>query len=575
MRTELRFLLAVGLMFVVLVGTNLLFPPVVPEPTTSEDSAAAGLPVEGSNPEMPGGAAVVPELPSVGAQGIATAAPGPSDADQGTAPVERRVAVEGPLYSFEFSTYGARLVSAELPTFQALNREGVVQLLPAGTQGYLGERLIVGADTVDLRRAPFSVSPEGGLRLSDGGPPQSLRFTYQHPTQPFRFEVEYTFDPGRYVVGVSGSVSGADRPVLLTDLGDGLAFAEADSAQEARMMAYVYDHVDEGVSSTILSRASPEFVQGPLLWAAFRSKFFLIAMLAGESEDAVADGQGLGGLLVGESTLPGRIHVQTAQSIGSDGQFAYRLMMGPQEYSRLQTLGQGMEEVNPYGWRFMRPIVRPFVSIIITVLTFLHSTLSIGYGWVLIVFSIAMRIILFPLNQKAMRAQLRNMAVQPLVAEIQKRYKDNPEKLQKEMLRLHKEHGFNPLAGCLPMLLPWPILVALFFVFQNTIEFRGVPFLWLPDLSAHDPLYVLPVFMAISMFLMQWVSMKSLDQPNPQMKMMMYFMPIMMLFIFFRLPSGLNLYYATTNLAMIPQQVWIANERKKLKGKPALKLSDD
>jgi YidC/Oxa1 family membrane protein insertase len=194
---------------------------------------------------------------------------------------------------------------------------------------------------------------------------------------------------------------------------------------------------------------------------------------------------------------------------------------------------------------------------------------------VLIVFSIAMRIILFPLNQKAMRAQLRNMAVQPLVAEIQKRHKDNPEKLQKEMLRLHKEHGFNPLAGCLPMLLPWPILVALFFVFQNTIEFRGVPFLWLPDLSAHDPLYVLPVFMAISMFLMQWVSMRSLDQPNQQMKMMMYFMPIMMLFIFFRLPSGLNLYYATTNLAMIPQQVWIANERKKLQGKPAPKLSDE
>jgi YidC/Oxa1 family membrane protein insertase len=574
-RTELRFLLAVGLMFVVLVGTNLLFPPVPQEPTTPEDSAAAALPVEGTNPEIPGGAAVMPELPVAEAPGSVLAPP-PADAvDQGMAPTERRVAVEGPLYSFEFSTFGARLVSAELPTFRALNRDGVVELLPAGTQGYLGERLVVGADTVDLRRAPFSVSPEAGLRLSEGGGQQTLAFTYQHPTQPFRFEVRYTFDPARYVVEVSGRATGVDRPVLLTDLGEGLAFAEADSAQEARMMAYVYDHVGDGVSSTLLSRATPEFVQGPLLWAAFRNKFFLMAMLAGDSEEAVADGQGLGGLLVSESALPDRIHVQTAQSIGSDGEFSYRLMMGPQEYNRLQSLGQGMEEVNPYGWRFMRPIVRPFVSIIITVLTFLHSTLSIGYGWVLIVFSIAMRILLFPLNQKAMRSQLRNMAVQPLVAEIQKRYKDNPEKLQKEMLRLHKEHGFNPLAGCLPMLLPWPILVALFFVFQNTIEFRGVPFLWLPDLSAHDPLYVLPVFMAISMFLMQFVSMKSLDQPNPQMKMMMYFMPIMMLFIFFRLPSGLNLYYATTNLAMIPQQMWIANERKKLKGKPAPKLSDD
>ena len=83
--------------------------------------------------------------------------------------------------------------------------------------------------------------------------------------------------------------------------------------------------------------------------------------------------------------------------------------------------------------------------------------------------------VLWPLNQKAMRSQLKNMAVQPLVQEIQAKYKDNPERLQKEMMKLYKEHGFNPLAGCLPMLLPWPILIALFFVFQNTIELRGVP----------------------------------------------------------------------------------------------------
>jgi YidC/Oxa1 family membrane protein insertase len=574
-RTEVRFLLAVGLMFVVLVGTNFLFPPVVPEPGTAEDSATAAAPANGANPVIPPAAPAVPGGP--GAEGPAAAAgpQGGSDVAQGAPPAERRISVEGPLYAFEFSTYGARLISAELPTFRSLNRDGVVDLVPEGTEGYLGQRLLIGRDTVDLRRAPYSVSPEDGLRLSEAGGARTLTFVYQHPTEPFRFEIEYTFDPARYVVGVQGSASGIDRSVLLTDLGEGLAFAEADSAQEERMMAYVYNHVGDGVSSTILSRATPELVEGPLVWAAFRSKFFVMALIAGGSGEALTDTEYLGGLLVTQGALPERVHVQTAQSVGNDGRFAYRLMLGPQEYSRLQSLGQDMEEVNPYGWRFMRPIVRPFVSIIITVLTFLHNTLSIGYGWVLIVFSIAMRIILFPLNQKAMRAQLRNMAVQPLVAEIQKRHKDNPEKLQKEMLRLHKEHGFNPLAGCLPMLLPWPILVALFFVFQNTIEFRGVPFLWLPDLSAHDPLYVLPVFMAISMFLMQWVSMRSLDQPNQQMKMMMYFMPIMMLFIFFRLPSGLNLYYATTNLAMIPQQVWIANERKKVQGKPAPKLSDE
>ena len=131
-----------------------------------------------------------------------------------------------------------------------------------------------------------------------------------------------------------------------------------------------------------------------------------------------------------------------------------------------------------------------------TVLTYLHTQFSMGYGWVLIVFGVMMRVVLFPLNHKAMKAQLRNMAVQPLVKQIQDKHKDNPEKLQKEMMKLYKEHGFNPLAGCLPMLLPWPVLIALFFVFQNTIELRGVPFLWLPDLSAKDPFYVLHVLLA-------------------------------------------------------------------------------
>jgi YidC/Oxa1 family membrane protein insertase len=265
--------------------------------------------------------------------------------------------------------------------------------------------------------------------------------------------------------------------------------------------------------------------------------------------------------------------MSATQAVASDGRVNYRLYVGPQEFSRLEALGSDMQNANPYGWKFMRPIVRPFAGIIIKILGFLHDNLNIGYGWVLILFGIMMRIVLFPLNQKGMKAQMRNMAVQPLMQEIQAKYKDNPEKLQKEMLKLHKEHGFNPLAGCLPMLLPWPVLIALFFVFQNTIELRGVSFLWLPDLSAPDPYFILPVFLGISMFLLQWVSMRTMPQQNPQMKMMMYLMPIMMVVIFFQLASGLNLYYATANIATLPQQIYIANERKKAQAKPPLTMS--
>lgn len=570
MKTEARFVLAVFLMLAVLVGTNQLFPPPeIPDAVPAADSAGVDEVASGLPNDITGAPSADDPAPSITNQ--PDAAPPSQVAVDG--PPVRDVVVEGPLYRFTFTTLGARLESGELLQFDAINRGGPVQVVPDGSSPYLGTKIVVGPDTVDLSGVPFRVEPENGLLLNTEGGPRTLSFEYDHPTSDFTFSVEYTFDPEVYIVGVSGSLRGVDRALLVTDLGEGLAYAEADSALEARSMAYVYNHLQDGIRSTVLDKADPTIVEGPLVWAAFRSKFFVTAMLSGQADDAVESSSYLGGLLVRPGELPERVRIGAAQTVSSGQPYSYRLFMGPQEYARLSSLGDGMEEVNPYGWRFFRPIIRPFVSIIMTVLTFLHTQFSMGYGWVLIVFGVMMRVVLFPLNHKAMKAQLRNMAVQPLVKQIQEKHKENPEKLQKEMMKLYKEHGFNPLAGCLPMLLPWPVLIALFFVFQNTIELRGVPFLWLPDLSAKDPFYILPVVLAVSMFLMQWISLRSIDTDNPQMKMMMYIMPPMMLFIFMNLASGLNLYYATANIATLPQQIWIARERARMKQGPPLTLS--
>ena len=574
MKSEARFLLAVFLMLAVLVGTNQLFPP-----PPGQDAGLSGDSVEMGTPS--GGLAedVAPPVATEAVSGAGDApgmppAGGPQeDARVAEGPPVLDVVVEGPLYRFGFTTRGARLTSGELLEFEAINRGGPVQVIPDGASPYFGSKVVVGQDTVDLSGATFSVEPEDGLRMSPGGDARTLAFVYNHPTSDFSLRIDYTFDPDEYVVGVRGSLNGIDRALLVTDLGEGLAYAEADSVLEQRSMAYVYHHLQDGIRSTILDKAESEVVEGPLIWAAFRSKFFVTALLSGEADDVVDDTGYLGGLLVRPSELPERTRVGAARTVSEGESYSYRLFMGPQQYALLSSLGDGMEEVNPYGWRFFRPIIRPFVSIIMTVLTFLHTQFSMGYGWVLIVFGVMMRVVLFPLNHKAMKAQLRNMAVQPLVKQIQDKHKDNPEKLQKEMMKLYKEHGFNPLAGCLPMLLPWPVLIALFFVFQNTIELRGVPFLWLPDLSAKDPFYILPVLLAISMFLMQWISLRSIDTDNPQMKMMMYIMPPMMLFIFMNLASGLNLYYATANIATLPQQIWIARERARMRQGPPLALN--
>src|SRR5437879_10601529 len=105
----------------------------------------------------------------------------------------------------------------------------------------------------------------------------------------------------------------------------------------------------------------------------------------------------------------------------------------------------------------------------------MHERLSLAYGWVLVIFGILVRALLWPLNQKAMESSIRMQAVAPLLKETQERYKNDPERLQRGTMRLYKEHNVNPLGGCLPMLIPMPVLFALFFVFADTIEFRGAP----------------------------------------------------------------------------------------------------
>ena len=144
---------------------------------------------------------------------------------------------------------------------------------------------------------------------------------------------------------------------------------------------------------------------------------------------------------------------------------------------------------------------------------------------------------------------------------LRDRYKNDPQRMQQEVMRLYRERGVNPLGGCLPNLLPLPVLFALFFVFQNTIEFRGAPFaLWIQDLSRPDPYYVLPILMGVTMFIQQKLS-STAQADNPQMKMMLYFMPAFLTFIFLNLAAGLVLYYTVSNVLTFVQQLML---RRKL-----------
>ncbi len=551
MNTGLRFLLAMFLMLLVIVGTNLLFPPIAPEPPPVQTEPVEAGPVE-LDPE--------PGFPQPDPEGDALLRGGD----------ERReslVTVETPLYAITFSNRGATARSIRLAGHKSFAREGTVELVPEGAQVLAGTWQ-VGADQVDLTRIAYEISPAEGIRLGEGAGPRTLTFRYEHPTEPVVSEVRYTFFADSYVVSVEGELPAQEQAALFVDLGVGLAVNELREAHDRREMAFSGNHVDEGIRARPLGRVrESEVMEGPLRWAAVKSKYFVEAILPG-------DGAGPAGFLSGVWADPvaarDRAAIRVGMPLSADGSYAYRAYLGPIDPELLAGVGDDLQEVNPIGWAFLRPIVRPFVGIIHWTVNVLHDRFMLGYGFVLITIGILVRVLLWPLNQRAMRSQMRMQAIQPLAMDIRKKFADDPQKLNQETIKLYREHKVNPLGGCLPLLIPWPVLIALFFVFQNTIQLRGVSFMWLPDLSAPDPYYILPIFLGASMFLLQFISMRAMTAANPQMKMMMYILPGVMIFIFWGLASGLNLYYATFNLATIPQQLLIARERRKAQaGSPA------
>jgi len=437
-----------------------------------------------------------------------------------------------------------------------------VQLVPPG-QALLTHRLVVGADTASLADLAFTASAPS-VQVKQAG--QALTFTARRGGA--QVSVTYTFDPAEYRFGVGGHVLGlgGSGAVLVVGLGDGFRSVEADTLLDYREFAVVTKATKtQKTAFNALKPGERATLDGPFEWVAIKSKYFFAAALAIQENQPQ-----FGGVVVVGGDRPAKIASRAAVwatlPVPPGGEFRYDVYVGPLEHHRLAALGHGLDDANPYGWSFFRPIIHPVSLWVVAILTWMHDQMGLAYGWVLIFFGILVRLLLWPLNQKAMASQLRMQAAAPLLKDAQERYKDSPEKLQKEMMRIYKEYNVNPFGGCLPMFLPLPVLFALFFVFANTIEFRGVPFLWLPDLSRPDPLYIIPVVMGLTMFAVSKVGQIGMP-PNPQTKMLLYFMPAFLTFVFLRFASGLNLYYTVQNLVSIPQQYFLAKRRLRERGK--------
>jgi YidC/Oxa1 family membrane protein insertase len=549
-----RFVLAIVLMMAVLLVPPLFLkrPPRRPAAGATADTLAP------RSPQPP------PQNPTIGP------AERPNQAPNAVAPVagsaeEDTVTVISQLYSYQFSTRGGRLVGAELRQYKSMRKDEKgrpAQVLPANSQ-VLALGLLVGRDTVRLANLPFKPSAE---RVDVTGPDAALTFTAPIDSA-MSVELTYRFVPNDYRIGVTGQVKGLgpNGGTLVIGLGPGLRNTESDSVEHSRELGLVTKDTRSQITRFAkLKLGETLTLDGPFEWAAVKSKYFVSAIIAPDS-GKVGRGRITGLQARATDPLhrsPEAADVNAGLSLSGGGDFGFALYVGPMEYPRLNAIGHDFDDINPYGWAWLRPIIRPVAIGARWLLVWLHESLGLAYGLALVLFGVLIRLVLWPLNQKAMRASMAMQAIQPALKEVQDKYQGDPQRLQQEMFKLYKEHKVNPFSGCWPLLLPWPILIALFFVFQNSIELRGQSFLWIPDLSRPDPLYIIPVIMAVSMFGVTKVGQLGMP-PNPQTKMMLYFMPVMMLVLFLNFASGLNLYYAVQNLTSIPQQWWIAKARMK------------
>ena len=353
----------------------------------------------------------------------------------------------------------------------------------------------------------------------------------------------------------------------------GLSYTEPSLQDEVRYTkAYAYSGGETEALDVKENKSTRTRFSGQTQWTAIRTMYFAAAFIA----EYGCPGYQLGGIGI---PIAGRNYykkfgMQIDLPVEASNQI--RLYLGPLDYTIIRNLGVKLENMMSLG-KLLRPISKGILW------TFINLRKVIpNYGWVLIVFSLLIKILLQPLTSRSMQSMKEMQKLQPKVEELRLKYKNDPQKMSSEQMKLYKEHGVNPMGGCLPLLLQMPILIALFTVFRTTIELRHAPFIWwITDLSAPDTIYtlpffiplygrhvnVLPIIMALSTILQQKLSGST--SSNPQQKMMMYLMPIMFFFMFNQFPSGLNLYYTLFNVLTVLQQKYIPVKAKPKKQRPS------
>lgn len=544
-RTILAFIL-IGLIIILyphymewILGPATPIPPPEPVPAESRRTPPPPPPERSVRPPE-----FVPEAPRAAPTEQAGMQPVPREF------TPRNVIVETDLFTATFSTRGGVLTRLVLKAYEHPDG-GHLDLIAPGSAA-LG--LSLAGESLDATE--FSADTPG---LTLVGPEQAeLIFRSQAGTR--TIEKRIRFQGNRYRAEMAVAVSGL-QPQEKLGIGWSGSLADTENNPE-----------ENAVYMSVVTRAGGEVETwdvadlepggdpppgGRISWVGIRNKYFLAALIPPEGS------YGLN--MTGDKPDIAEWYDVEILSKGVDPGQRYGVYFGPISYDRLRQQNQDlsgnyreleMEEFMEYGFAIFRPIIKPITNLNLRAFLALHPLIP-NYGLVIIVFSVLIKIVVFPLTHKALEAGARMQQLQPRIAALREKYPDDQQKVSREMMKLYKEEGVNPLGGCLPMVIQMPILFSLFNVFRGAIELRQSEFVfWITDLSQPDRLYIggfeihlLPLLMAVSTFVQSKMTMK-----DPKQAFIVYIMPVFMTYIMWSFSSGLVLYWTMFNVLTILQQ---------------------
>jgi len=492
-----------------------------------------------------------------------------------TAPKGTLITVDAPLYRGVIDTAGARIVSWELKNYKATaNGDGkeLVNLYSDTNPGFNAQLLINGIDVPEF--IPYQFNGSSNVSVSEGAT-KDLNFTWTSP-EGIRVNNVFELDSSTYLVKQRFEITNSSgeliqEKVIVNWLGQ--LIPEGRSGGDSK--AFI-TQVSESVERVDSEPDETEQFKGVINWFGYSEKYFMSSFLPQTGAETVIKltPSGKEGEVFSQFSYPASSIPSAKSSLKT-----WQVYMGPLEQDLLEPIGYDLDQAINYGWFGF--LSRPMLKFLEWLNSYFHN-----YGISIIVITIIIRALFFPLTAKSMvsmkKMALKTEKIKPEMDALKEKYKDDKVKQNSELMALYSKHGINPLSqlgGCLPLLIQFPVFIAIYDILRHSIDLRHSPFLWIPDLSQPDMLFMipyidipfrlLPIIMGAAWFLSQKMTPMSTamggDQMQLQMKLMQY-MPIIFVFFFWNLPSGLVLYWTVSNVLSIAQQVYVNRKVAGLQG---------